>query len=165
MKVTSDDFEKITHNLKIVFVKHSAITLIPNQDGSFYYLPQKNYNNKNHYPYINDIDETTLFCKFKPNLPKTKGVYLWVDDEDEIIYIGEGENLYSRFNNGYGNISPRNCYKGGQSTNVKMNRVALSYFNNNRTIDIYVCETNEHKRIEHELLSVINTQYNIQNNK
>ncbi|MDE7464315.1 MAG: GIY-YIG nuclease family protein [Clostridiales bacterium] len=30
-----------------------------------------------------------------------KGVYLWVDDEDEIIYIGEGENLYKRFNNGY----------------------------------------------------------------
>lgn len=165
MKITSDEFIKIAHTLGIVFEKYSTLTLIPNKDGNLFYLPQKNYNNKKHYPYINDIDETTVFCKFKPNLPKIKGVYLWVDDEDEIIYIGEGENLYSRFNNGYGNISPRNCYKGGQSTNVKMNRVVLSYFNNNRTINIYICETNEHKNVESKLLSLIKTQYNIQNNK
>lgn len=165
MKITSDVFTNISQALRIVFEKHSSITLIPNKCGSFYYSPQNNYNNKKHYPYLVGINEETLFCKFKPNLPKIKGVYLWVDDEDEIIYIGEGENLYKRFNNGYGNISPRNCYKGGQSTNVKMNRVALSYFNNNRSIDIYICESSEHKRIEHELLSLIKTQYNIQNNK
>lgn len=35
-------------------------------------------------------------------------------------YIGETDNLEKQFRQGYGNISPRNCFKGGQSTNYKM---------------------------------------------
>ena len=164
MNVDSAEFKEITRNLGLTFEKYSRISLIPNKNGELYYSPQNNYNNKKDYPYLIDIDKNSLFCKFKPNLPKIKGVYLWVDNYDEIIYIGEEKNLYERFNSGYGNISPRNCYKGGQSTNVKMNRVALSYFNNNHSIYIYICETPEHRAIEKKLLTLIKTQYNIQNN-
>ncbi len=54
------------------------------------------------------------FCKFV--IPKNcmiNGVYAIVVNK-ELKYIGECVNLSSRFNSGYGNISPRNCFKGGQ---------------------------------------------------
>ena len=126
--------------------------------------PQQRFNNKaKNYPYLAGIDYFTEFCHFKPNLPKESGVYLWVVN-GEIIYIGEAKDLRSRFNSGYGNISPRNCFQGGQSTNVKMNRVALSYFKDRQTIEIYVFKIAKHKEIEQYLLKRIKTPYNIQNN-
>lgn len=163
MKVNSLEFQSITKELNIEFVKFCTLVLIPNKNGAFFYSPQSNYKNDKNYAYLEGVDENTLFCKFKPNLPKIKGVYLWVSDE-EIIYIGEGVNLRSRFNSGYGNISPRNCFKDGQSTNVKMNRIALSYLKNNCPIEIYIYETANHKELETLLLSRISTQYNKQKN-
>src|SRR5450432_977594 len=56
------------------------------------------------------------FCKFKiPTSFRTSGVYV-LTIEGEIRYVGECANLSARFNMGYGNISPKNCYKGGQET-------------------------------------------------
>ena len=163
MKINSLEFKSIASELNIEFKKFCTLDLIPNRNGVFFYSPQGNYKYVKNYAYLEDVDENTIFCKFKPDLPKIKGVYLWVSD-NEIIYIGEGVNLRSRFNSGYGNISPRNCFKGGQSTNVKMNRIALSYLKNNRPIDIYIYETANHKELETLLLSRISTQYNKQNN-
>ena len=120
-------------------------------------IKQKNY------PYLAGIDYSTEFCHFKPNLPKESGVYLWVVN-DEIIYIGEAKDLRSRFNSGYGNISPRNCFKGGQSTNVKMNQVALNYSGKKPTIEIYFIKTDGYKEIELYLLNKIDTHYNVKNN-
>ena len=163
MNINSKEFTNITDELNIKFEKFCTLSVIQDKNGSFFYSPQLRYNNKNNHPYLAGIDEKTLFCKFKPNLPIIKGVYLWVIN-GEIVYIGEGVNLRDRFNNGYGNISPRNCFKGGQSTNVKMNRIVLWHYENNQHIDIYLCETSEHKRIEFMLLKRIKTKYNIQNN-
>ena len=91
------------------------------------------------------------------------GVYLWIVD-DEIIYIGETKNLRKRFNTGYGNISPRNCYLGGQSTNCKMNKVVLEYFEAGKQIKLYFLKTNDYKKVELELLSKICTRYNVKDN-
>jgi len=61
------------------------------------------------------------FCKFKiPTNYKISGVYL-VQVNEKIKYVGECQSLSDRFNAGYGNISPRNCFEGGQSTNCKVN--------------------------------------------
>ena len=53
----------------------------------------------------------------------TTGRCLSLVRDGQIIYIGETAGLRQRFNMGYGNISPRNCYVGGQSTNCKMNKI------------------------------------------
>ena len=163
MKINSTEFINISNELNIKFEKFCTLSIIPDKVGAFGYSPQLRYKNIKNYPYLTGIDENTVFCKFKPNLPNVKGVYLWVLN-GEIIYIGEGVNLRDRFNNGYGNISPRNCFKGGQSTNVKMNRIVFCHYENNQHIDIYLCETSEHKQIEFMLLKKIKTKYNIQNN-
>ncbi len=163
MKLNSFEFQSIQNELNINFQKFCTLELIPNKDGSIYYIPQPRYNNVKRLPLLNGIEKDTPFCKFKPDIPKIRGLYLWVID-DEIVYIGEGVNLNYRFNNGYGSISPRNCYQGGQSTNVKMNRLALKIYESNRKIDIYIFETQENKALERKLLSKISTEYNIKNN-
>ena len=170
MKITDDEFIQIVDDLekrfntKERFTKQGEIILLRDKNGCYVRFPQRRFDNKaKNYPYLAGIDYFTEFCHFKPNLPKESGVYLWVVN-DEIIYIGEAKDLRSRFNNGYGNVSPRNCFKGGQSTNVKMNRVALSYFKDRQTIEIYVFETGEHEEIELYLLNRIDTPYNVKNN-
>lgn len=163
MKITDSRFTEIQKELNIQFKKADTITLLKDENNSFVRFPQLRFNNAKNHPYLAGINDSTEFCHFKPNLPKAKGVYLWVVD-DEIIYLGEAVNLRSRFTSGYGNISPRNCYRGGQSTNVKMNRVALDYFKQGKSIDIYIVITDIHKEIELYLLNRIKTIYNIQNN-
>ena len=159
MKINSDEFQNILNELNIRFEKFCTLTLLPDKAGSICIQPQRRYKNIKHYAYLDNVDDDTVFCKFKPNFPSVKGVYLWVAN-GEIIYIGESVNIKSRFNDGYGNISPRNCFVGGQSTNVKMNRVALLYYQDNQPIDIYYCITSEHKKFETLLLDKINTKYN-----
>lgn len=163
MRIDSNEFQNIQAELGTNFHKFCTIKLLPNKEGLYFYSPQGQYNNVDNYPLLPGVDNETEFCKFKPNLPKGKGLYIWVTD-NEIIYIGESVELRSRFNSQYGHISPRNCYKGGRSTNVKMNKVVVSLYKNNKTIDLYVYQTEEHKRLELELLNRINTIYNVKNN-
>lgn len=85
------------------------------------------------------------------NIPKDSGVYLW-EVNKTIIYIGESKNLYKRFNNGYGNISPRNCFIGGQSTNCKMNKIVKYFYEKNLNIKIYYLLTTDYKFIEKDLI-------------
>lgn len=162
MKITSPEFSAIAAKRNLRFIKHCTIELIPH-DGSLKYFPQRNFDNVKGYPLLKGITMDTPFCKFKPDLPKGKGVYLWVVEE-EIIYLGEAEDLRSRFNSGYGNISPRNPYLGGQSANVKMNRAALEILESGKQIDIHYALVEDHKGAEAYLLSRINTKYNVQNN-
>ena len=89
---------------------------------------------------------------------------MWVVD-NAIIYIGETENLSQRFNIGYGNISPRNCYVGGQSTNCKMNKIVLELYEQGKIIDLYFYETKDYKSVELDLLRNMKTPYNVKDNK
>ena len=104
------------------------------------------------------------YCSFKIDYPqKVSGVYLWVVD-DEIIYIGETDDLVKRFNSGYGKITPYNCTTKGQITNCKMNGVVLDYFCQNKVIHLYFLPTTNYKQVELKLLSNIRTKYNSKNN-
>ena len=82
--------------------------------------PQSRYKNTNNYP-LNKYGKGT-FCRFSvPSNYPVSGVYaLYVDDE--LKYIGECVDVSSRFNIGYGLISPRNCYLYGQETNCRINK-------------------------------------------
>ncbi len=121
-------------------------------------------------------DKHTRFCKFSLDeaviLEKflnkeVSGVYLWVEDR-KIKYIGRAKNLVERFGpTGYGTIYPRNMFKGGQSTNCKMNLYVKE--NKDKNISIYFCKTsdsndnnNEYKELEKNLLRLCTDTLNIQ---
>ena len=92
---------------------------------------------------LDDLKKERCFCEFRLNTKITgSGVYLWVVD-NKIIYVGEALNLKSRFNSGYGHISPRNIFKNGQSTNCKMNLVVSEYLKNNKKVNIYFLDTTQ----------------------
>lgn len=165
MKVDSAEFEQIQLSLGIRFERSCKIELILQSSGQYEYFPQQRYKNTKDYPLIAGITYDTPFCEFKPDLPSARGVYLWAVD-GEIIYIGEAVDLRKRFHSGYGIISLRNCFSGGQITNIKMNRVALNTIKNlGKTIEIYILMTEDHKRLEKQLLQRIPTQYNQRNNR
>ena len=119
--------------------------------------PQPEYKNKKALP-LHEYGEGA-FCKFSVCLPENSGVYLMVVDKI-IVYIGETYNLRERFNNGYGNISPRNCYKGGQSTNCRINKNVLTLCKEGKKVRIYVYITDERKHVERKLISLVNPPWN-----
>ena len=145
------------------YVFHYIQELKPDKDKCELY-PHKDYVKKDTHELYKDIGKGP-FCHFKvETLEHRKGVYLWCV-KDEIIYIGETVDMYKRFNSGYGNISPRNCYKGGQYTNCKMNRVVLDETKKGNKIKLYVCYADDHQEIEKELLERHKTKYNEKDNK
>ncbi len=133
-----------------------------NSDGSVKkYYPQKDYNNVRNLSLLKN--GSGPFCRFRIEAEDVPGVYLWVVN-GEIVYIGETANLKTRFNTGYGRIYPRNCYFGGQSTNCKMNKVAMNYFENGTPVFLYFLETSDYKQIELKLLYSVKTRYNVKDN-
>jgi hypothetical protein len=125
------------------------------------FFPQDGYDNRNGIPLSHHGEGA--FCRFSINAGDWPGVYLWVV-EGVILYIGETVGLKRRFNMGYGNISPRNCYIGGQSTNCKMNKVVLSLHQKGKTVSLYFYQTADYKRVELDLLGKTNTPYNAKHN-
>ena len=129
-------------------------------------IPQVFYKNKKNLALCKGILANTEFCCFSikaQNIGNVSCVYLWIVD-GEIIYIGETKTLKTRFNSGYGSISPRKCFVGGQSTNCKMNHAVLELYRKGKTVDLYYQLTSEYKLIEKELLDKIETIYNVRNN-
>lgn len=106
------------------------------------------------------------FCRFK--IPACwagkEGVYCIYSD-DRLVYVGECVDLSKRFNMGYGNISPRNCFKGGQSTNCKVNNFILDEIKQGKTVRLYFLETKERHKIEKELIEKFHPPWNSQSGK
>ena len=101
------------------------------------------------------------FCKFKvPGEYALSGVY-GICLGNNIVYIGECANLSQRFNSGYGNITPRNCFKGGQHTNCRINTLILHATNENKKISLYFHECNNRKQVESELIDKHNPPWNL----
>ena len=85
------------------------------------------------------------FCKFRiPRHHKTSGVYALLVD-GSIKYVGECINLSARYNSGYGNISPRNCFKGGQETNCRLNAQVFREVHLGRRVELWFHASREHK--------------------
>jgi hypothetical protein len=122
------------------------------------FMPQSRYLNQKSLP-LNKYGRGP-FCKFKiPRNYKTSGVYAIVAD-GEIKYIGECVNLSSRYNMGYGVISPRNCYKGGQETNCRINNLILQEASQGNQLSLWFFETDDYKKIEIKLLEKHNPEWN-----
>lgn len=102
------------------------------------------------------------FCRFSihPKWSGVSGVYAYFID-DELVYIGQCLDFAKRFNMGYGNIAPRNCYERGQSTNCKINKVVLESVKQNKTVAIYFHKTASYNQVEYELIKSYNPIYNV----
>jgi hypothetical protein len=73
--------------------------------------------------FLNSYGDET-YCRFyfqDTNWLYSKGLYCFILD-DAIMYIGQSRDSFGkRINQGYGNISPKNCYLDGQATNCHIN--------------------------------------------
>jgi len=120
--------------------------------------PQSRYCNKNNLP-LNKYGEGS-FCKFKiPNDFNTSGVYTILVD-GVAKYIGQCLNLSSRFNMGYGNISPRNCFVGGQETNCRINNLILNTVKSGQEVSLWFMKTENFKLVEQELRATEDLEWN-----
>lgn len=133
---------------------------VRNKDGKIkLFNPEKSYkNNKGHN--LNKYGQGP-FCRFSIN-PKwegVSGVYAFFIG-NELSYIGQCLNFLQRFNIGYGNISPRCCYEGGQSTNCKMNKVVLDAYQKGNTVDLYFHTTTNYDQVEYKLIQHFKPMFN-----
>ena len=100
------------------------------------------------------------FCKFRiPKGHEVSGVYA-ITVGRIVNYIGECQNLTSRFNSGYGQISPRNCFTGGQETNCRINSLVLKTAKNGGVLSLWFMETEQHKICEQALRHRENPPWN-----
>jgi hypothetical protein len=100
------------------------------------------------------------FCRFQisRNLP-VSGVYLLLI-AGALRYVGKCDNLSARFNMGYGRISPRNCYEGGQRTNCKVNRLILAAAQRGERVDLWFLKTDSAGTIERALIDRFRPAWN-----
>lgn len=105
---------------------------------------------------------TGPFCRFSIKAKGNWGicgVYALFDNQ-ELLYLGQTENFEQRFNTGYGNISPRNCYIGGQNTNCKINSMILSKYLTGKKVYLFFFKTANYDCVEHELIRALKPPYN-----
>lgn len=129
------------------------------RDGSMsQHMPQERYRNARNLP-LNKYGAGP-FCKFAiPSRFKASGVYvLTVDCAPQ--YVGECANLSARFNAGYGNISPKNCFKGGQETNCRLNNLLYAAFLTNQRVALWFFQTPDYKAVEIALRSTLRPKWN-----
>ncbi len=104
------------------------------------------------------------FCEFRipADLPYA-GVYALIvnSDEREVRLVGECINLSGRFNQGYGRISPRNCFEDGQQTNCRINQRILETVTRGDSVELWFLKTAERKRTESDLISLLRPPWNI----
>jgi len=129
------------------------------RDGSVEQLmPQGRYKNARNLP-LNRYGAGP-FCRFTiAKTFRTSGVYVLTMNED-IRYVGECANLSVRFNTGYGNISPKNCFKGGQETNCRLNNLVYSAAVAGERVSVWFFHTPQYKAIEAELRSTLTLAWN-----
>ena len=127
-------------------------------------LKLKNNRNKNYLSFLNNygdkvyshfgISENEVFSK--------KGIYTYYLN-DKIKYIGiTKDNYQKRINNGYGNISPKNCFKDGQTTNCHLNWLISSSFNNIKFYVKIMDNVDQIMSIEKKLIQKYDPPWNIQ---
>jgi hypothetical protein len=142
-----------------IFRHVCKISPVRNEDGSVrQYMPQRRFTNPKDLP-LSKYGHGP-FCKFKvPNTFRTSGVYA-LQIADTVKYIGECRDLSARYNAGYGNISPRNCFKGGQDTNCRLNNLIYLAAMDGLAIELWFHSTPNFKIAELEVLAIQQCAWN-----
>lgn len=124
------------------------------------FMPQGKYKNKRSLP----LSKHGIgpFCRYR--IPKNwhqEGVYL-ITRDGEVVYIGKCIDLTYRHNTGYGQISPKNCFEGGQPTNCRINAEILKYAKSGHQFELWFLSTSDSDKIEIELISNCSPAWNRQ---
>lgn len=103
------------------------------------------------------------FCRFSVargiNAP---GVYV-VTLAGAPVYAGKCDNLAKRWGGmGYGAISPKNCFVGGQSTNCKINNRILRHAQAGDSLELWFHHTTDTGPAERALILDLRPQWNSQ---
>jgi hypothetical protein len=61
---------------------------------------------------------------------------------------------------GYGVISPRKCYRAGQSTNCRINNLILGAFKSGDKVKLFFHETNNRFEVEDDLIERLDPEWN-----
>lgn len=100
------------------------------------------------------------FCKFRiPANLQEAGVYLLLAN-DVPVYVGECANLATRFNHGYGAISPRDCYTGGRPAYCRINNLIYTAMKARQNVEVWFCKTANRQAIAAELTKTLRTPWN-----
>ena len=105
------------------------------------------------------------FCRFQIAQDcQQSGVYVLTNDEGS-LYVGECQNLKLRWGpSGYGGISPRNCYLGGQETNCRINNLIYRETKSGTDLDLWFHSIEDDKRgrleVESKLLVALEPPWN-----
>lgn len=122
------------------------------------FMPQAQYQNRKGY-LLNPYGQGP-FCKFRIlNNIHDAGVYVLTVD-GRPVYVGECINLSDRYNSGYGNISPRNCYQGGQPTNCRVNNSVYNVAKAGHQIELWFFRTTKPRFIEIRLIEILRPEWN-----
>jgi len=157
MFIDNIDFEFIT-------------TIEPERDSSgkiIEYSPASRYANLENLP-LNRYGKGP-FCRFRiRTVPSfdTLGVYVILGQfegkNEEIQYVGKctgrTSTLSKRFNYGYGSIQPRNCFRNGQSTNCRINKLILDSVRSGKKLSLFFHQTKDGQaatNLEAKIISII----------
>ncbi|NLE60216.1 MAG: GIY-YIG nuclease family protein [Planctomycetes bacterium] len=122
------------------------------------FQPQNNYERRAETP-LNRYGHGS-FCRFRvPSDIKRAGVYLIVTD-GRLAYVGECQDFSQRFNAGYGQISPKDCYKGGQETNCRINQLILRCAESGWQTGVHFIETPHRFALETALIQTHHPPWN-----
>jgi hypothetical protein len=135
------------------------IAPVRGSDGALaQHMPQNRYINARNLP-LNKYGAGP-FCRFKiPGRFQVCGVYA-LTAAAELLYIGECANLSKRFNMGYGNISPKNCFKGGQETNCRLNNLLYASILGGAQVSLWFFQSADYKSVEAELRLALKPPWN-----
>lgn len=123
-------------------------------------MPQHRYDKANEIP-IHQYGWGP-FCKFHVDTSDytgTAGVYIFTANH-QIVYIGESVDIHSRIQSGYGNISPKNCFEGGQQTNCRINNAILETLRARGQVALWAKETPNRKQLETDLIDKVGPPWN-----
>lgn len=125
------------------------------------FKPQSSYDNRQGLP-LNPHGEGP-FCKFSvARDSNAAGVYV-LTVELEPVYAGKCICLSERWGSrGYGTISPKNCFTGGQSTNCKVNSGILQEAKAGRRLDLWFHPTTDIDETEQSVLLALKPSWNDQ---
>lgn len=94
---------------------------------------------------------------------EAKGIYAYKLN-DKIVYVGrvKGINTFNtRVNQGYANISPKNCYIDGQSTNCRINSLVNNNYGSIKLFLLPLDSDAEIIKFEKILIDILKPKWNI----
>lgn len=129
------------------------------------FLLELKLNGDNYYLHFLNEHGDKEFCDFSVDstpLSRSKGIYSFVIGED-IMYFGRSHDPFERrVNQGYGHISPKNCFRDGQSTNCHINSLMAR---NIGSVSFHVLPLDkdlEIDRLEKLLINYYRPKWNVQ---